>query len=342
MEKRVVTPNQNKEDKTFDLTLRPKNMAEFVGQNKIKDNLKISIEAAKKRKEVLEHILFCGPAGTGKTSLSYIMAREMNANIKCTSGPAIEKAGDLAAILTNLEDGDILFIDECHRIPKVVEEILYPAMEDYSLDIIIGKGPSARSLKLDLPKFTVIGATTRMGLLSSPLRDRFGSIYRLNYYIHEDIKKILKRSAGILSIQLEEKGSEEIAKRARHTPRIANRLLKRVRDYAEVRGNGIIDFEMAKKSLEMMEIDNLGLDDIDRRILEIIIKKFNGGPCGLQVLSSITSEERDTLEEVYEPYLLQLGFLARTSRGRVATEAAYKHLGLMSQYDENQNQKGLI
>lgn len=341
MEKRIITPNQSSEDKTFDLTLRPKNMSEFVGQNKIKENLKISIEAAKKRKEVLEHILFCGPAGTGKTSLSYIMAREMNANIRCTSGPAIEKAGDLAAILTNLEDGDILFIDECHRIPKVVEEILYPAMEDYSLDIIVGKGPSARSLKLDLPKFTVIGATTRMGLLSSPLRDRFGSIYRLNYYIKEDIKSILKRSAQILNIKLEDNGSDEIAKRARRTPRIANRLLKRVRDYAEVKGNGIIDYDIARKSLEMMEIDNLGLDDIDRRILKIIIEKFNGGPCGLQVLSSITSEEQDTLEEVYEPYLLQLGFLARTSRGRVATEAAYKHLGLIAKFNK-ENQKALI
>ena len=342
MEKRVITPEQNKEDKTFDLTLRPKDLSEFVGQNRIKENLKISIEAAQKRKEVLEHILFCGPAGTGKTSLSYIMAREMNANIKCTSGPAIEKAGDLAAILTNLEDNDILFIDECHRIPKIVEEILYPAMEDYSLDIIIGKGPSARSLKLDLPKFTMIGATTRMGLLSSPLRDRFGSIYRLNYYTQDDINKILKRSAGILNIKLKEGGSEEIAKRARRTPRIANRLLKRVRDYAEVKGNGVIDYDMASNSLKMMEIDNLGLDDIDRNILEIIIKQFKGGPCGLQVLSSITSEEKDTLEEVYEPYLLQLGFIARTSRGRVATEAAYKHLGLMSKYDKSRNQKILI
>lgn len=341
MEKRIITPEQNKEDKTFDLTLRPKDLSEFVGQNKIKENLKISIQAAKKRKEVLEHILFCGPAGTGKTSLSYIMAREMNANIKCTSGPAIEKAGDLAAILTNLEDNDILFIDECHRIPKIVEEVLYPAMEDYSLDIIIGKGPSARSLKLDLPKFTVIGATTRMGLLSSPLRDRFGSIYRLNYYIQDDIIKILNRSAGILSIELNENGSKEIAKRARSTPRIANRLLKRVRDYAEVKGNGIIDYKMANKSLKMMDIDQLGLDDIDRKILEIIIKRFKGGPCGLQVLSSITSEEKDTLEEVYEPYLLQLGFITRSSRGRIATKEAYKHLGLMSEYDE-ERQKNLI
>ncbi len=341
MEKRVVTPNQNKEDKTFDLTLRPRDLDEFIGQEKIKENLRISIQAAQKRKEVLEHILFCGPAGTGKTSLSYIMAREMNANIKCTSGPAIEKAGDLAAILTNLEDNDILFIDECHRVPKIVEEILYPAMEDYSLDIIIGKGPSARSLKLDLPKFTVIGATTRMGLLSSPLRDRFGGIYRLNYYVHNDIKKIIERSAGILNIKLEEEGAEEIAKRARKTPRIANRLLKRVRDYAEVKGNGIIDYTMASDSLKMMEIDGLGLDNTDRKILETIIKKFKGGPCGLQVLSSITSEEQDTLEEVYEPYLLQLGFIARTSRGRVATEAAYKHMGFISEYNEN-NQKALI
>jgi Holliday junction DNA helicase RuvB len=342
MEKRVITPNQCSEDKTFDLTLRPKVMYDFVGQDKIKDNLKISIEAAKKRKEALEHILFCGPAGTGKTSLSYIVAREMSANIKTTSGPAIEKAGDLAAILTNLQDGDILFIDECHRIPKVVEEILYPAMEDYSLDIIIGKGPAARSLKLDLPKFTIIGATTRMGLLSSPLRDRFGSIFRLNYYHKEDIKKIVKRSANILDISIEDEGADEISKRSRKTPRIANRLLKRVRDYAEVKGNGNITEDMAKESLKMMEIDDLGLDDIDRKILKIIIEKFNGGPCGLQVLSSITSEEQDTLEEVYEPYLLQLGFIARTQRGRVATEEAYRHLGLISKYKKQDKLNSLI
>jgi Holliday junction DNA helicase RuvB len=341
MEKRIITPKQCNEDQTFDLTLRPKIMAEFVGQDKIKENLKISIKAAKKRKETLEHLLFCGPAGTGKTSLSHIVAREMQANIKPTSGPAIEKAGDLAAILTNLQDSDILFIDECHRIPKVVEEILYPAMEDYALDIILGKGPSAKSLRLDLPKFTVIGATTRPGLLSSPLRDRFGGTYRLNFYKEEDIKKILKRSAKILNVELSDNGATEIAKCARKTPRVANRLLKRVRDYAQVKGNGIITSEIAKAALRMLEIDVLGLDDVDRRILYTIIEKFDGGPCGLQALSSVTSEEQDTIEEVYEPYLLQIGFIARTSKGRIATRQAYEHLGKVYQC-KVKNQESLI
>lgn len=341
MEKRIITSKQCFEDQSFDLTLRPKTMAEFIGQNKIKENLKIAIEAAKKRKETLEHILFCGPAGTGKTSLSHIVAREMQANIKTTSGPAIEKAGDLAAILTNLQDGDILFIDECHRIPKIVEEILYPAMEDYALDLILGKGPSAKSLRLDLPKFTIIGATTRPGLLSSPLRDRFGSIFRLNFYKEEDIKKILMRSAKILNIQLDEKAAIEIAQRSRKTPRVANRLLRRVRDYAQVKGNGKITVALAKKALQMLEVDELGLDEVDRRILRVLIEKFDGGPCGLQALASVTSEEQDTIEEVYEPYLLQIGFITRTSKGRIATKLAYKHLGLVEKF-KKQNQERLI
>jgi Holliday junction DNA helicase RuvB len=339
MEKRIVTPKKCPEDQSFDLTLRPKTMAEFIGQNKIKENLKISIEAAKKRKETLEHLLFCGPPGTGKTSLSYIVAREMQANIKTTSGPAIEKAGDLAAILTNLQDGDILFIDECHRIPRVVEEILYPAMEDYALDLILGKGPGAKSIRLDLPKFTVIGATTRPGLLSSPLRDRFGSTYRLNFYNEEDIKKILIRSAKILNIEIDNEGAAEIARRSRKTPRVANRLLKRVRDYVQVRGNGVITAELAKKALQMLEIDELGLDEVDRKILYAIIEKFDGGPCGLQALASVTSEEQDTIEEVYEPYLLQIGFITRTTKGRIATRLAYEHLGLKNKYKK---QKSLI
>lgn len=338
-EKRIIHPVQEEEEKIFDLTLRPREMAEFVGQRKIKENLKISILAAKKRKEPLEHLLFYGPAGTGKTSLAHIVAREMGVNLKTTSGPAIEKAGDLAAILTNLENNDILFIDECHRIPKIVEEILYPAMEDYALDIIIGKGPSARSLRLDLPKFTVIGATTRIGLLSPPLRDRFGSTYRLNFYNEEDIRKILRRSAKILNIELDQQGALEIAKRSRKTPRVANRLLKRVRDYAQVKADGVITSEVALQALKLLEIDDLGLDEVDRRLLLTLIKKFEGGPVGLQALASATAEEQDTIEEVYEPFLLQLGFIARTSKGRMATKLAYQHLGI--KYNK-ENQETLL
>lgn len=341
MEKnRIVFSKEMPEDKTFDISLRPSKMSDFVGQERIKENLKILIQAAKKRSEPMEHILLYGPAGIGKTTLSHIIANEMAVNIKTTSGPAIEKAGDLAAILTNLEPGDIFFIDEMHRMSRVVEEILYPAMEDFALDIIIGKGPSARTLRLDLPKFTLIGATTRIGLLSSPLRDRFGSILRLNFYSEEDIKKIILRSAKILKIEIDNEATEEIAKCSRRTPRVANRLLKRVRDYAQVKGDGKINKKTVMATLKLLEIDKLGLDEVDRRLLSVMISKFKGGPCGLQALASATAEEEDTIEEVYEPYLLQLGFISRTPRGRIATQAAYKHLG--KKYSSKKNQSSLF
>jgi len=323
----ITTTHKQSEDKTIDVTLRPKKMSEFIGQDKLKESLQIFIEAAKKRKEPIEHLLFHGPPGIGKTTLSNIMASEMSVNIRTTSGPAIEKAGDVAAILTNLQDNDVLFIDEIHRMNKVVEEILYPAMEDYALDIIVGKGPSAKSLRLDLPKFTIIGATTRMGLLSSPLRDRFGSVHRLNFYSDEDIAKIIKRSAQILNVEIDQNGCLKIAERSRRTPRIANRLLKRIRDFAQVRANGKIDNKVADDGLEMLEVDNMGLDEVDRRLLTMIIEKFNGGPIGIQALAAASSEECDTIEEVYEPYLMQLGFIVRTPKGRVVTQEAYEHLG---------------
>lgn len=325
---RIISTKQKPEDNNFDITLRPKKMADFVGQDKLKESLFIFMEAAKKRKEPIEHLLLHGPAGIGKTTLANIIASEMGVNIRTTSGPAIEKAGDIAAILTNLTDNDVLFIDEIHRMNKIVEEILYPAMEDYALDIIIGKGPSAKSLRLDLPKFTIIGATTRMGMLSSPLRDRFGSLHRLNFYSEEDIVKILLRSAKILNVKIDPEGAQEIAKRSRKTPRIANRLLKRIRDYAQVKADGIISQEIALKGLQMLEIDPLGLDEVDRRILESIIKNYNGGPVGIQALSASSSEEPDTIMEVYEPYLMQIGFITRTPKGRVATQNAYTHLGI--------------
>ena len=314
----------------MDLTLRPGSLKEFIGQDKIKDNLKIFMDAAKKRKEPLEHVLFHGPPGIGKTTLAHILAHEMGVNIRVTSGPAIERAGDLAAILTNLEDGDILFIDEVHRLNRVIEEVLYPAMEEYALDIVVGKGPSARTLRLDLPKFTLVGATTRVHLLSSPLRDRFGSTYRLNFYEDADIEKIVQRSAKILSIELEPAAGQEIAKRARKTPRVANRLLKRVRDYAQVKADGKVVAPLALEALGKLEIDQYGLDDIDRRILVTIIDKFSGGPVGLNTIAAAIGEEMDTICDIYEPFLLQLGFLARTQRGRVVTENAYKHLGKKS------------
>lgn len=333
---RIISTKQKPEEQNFDITLRPKKMADFVGQDKLKDSLFIFMEAAKKRKEPIEHLLLHGPAGIGKTTLANIIASEMGVNIRTTSGPAIEKAGDIAAILTNLTDNDVLFIDEIHRMNKIVEEILYPAMEDYALDIIIGKGPSAKSLRLDLPKFTIIGATTRMGMLSSPLRDRFGSLHRLNFYSEEDIVKILQRSAKILNVKIDSRGAKEIAQRSRKTPRIANRLLKRIRDYAQVKANGIINQEVAIKGLQMLEIDPLGLDEVDRRILESIIKNYSGGPVGIQALSASSSEEPDTIVEVYEPYLMQIGFITRTPKGRVATENAYTHLGINYNHD-NQN-----
>lgn len=316
--------NEDKEENS----LRPRRLDEYVGQTKIKENLMIFIEAAKKRGEALDHVLLYGPPGLGKTTLANIIAKELGVNFKITSGPAIEKAGDLAAILTNLGEYDVLFIDEIHRLNKSVEEILYSAMEDYALDIIIGKGPSARSLRIDLPKFTLVGATTRAGLLSSPLRDRFGVINKLEMYTNDELGKITIRSAQILGIQIEEEGALEIARRARGTPRIANRLLKRVRDFAQVRGDGVIKKEIAKRSLDLLEVDPIGLDSVDRNMLMTIIDKFAGGPVGLDTLAASTGEESGTIEEVYEPYLLQLGFVNKTPRGRVATKLAYEHLGL--------------
>jgi len=325
---KLVSPKEKKEDKAFDLTLRPKNLKEFVGQKTLKQNLEILIQAAQKRKEAIDHVLLYGCPGIGKTTLAHIIAKETNVNIKVTSGPALEKTGDLAAILTNLKDHDILFIDEIHRLNSNIEEVLYPAMEDYVLDIVIGQGPSAKCVRLNLPKFTLIGATTRIGNLSSPLRDRFGAIYRLDFYENNELEQIINRSAKILRIDTNQKGTEEIAKRARKTPRIANRLLKRVRDFSQVKANGKIDQNIAQKALKLLEIDGLGLDDIDRKILSTIIEKFNGGPVGIKTIASATSEEKDTIEEVIEPFLLQLGFINRTPKGRETTPQACKHLQL--------------
>ena len=313
------------EDIPLDTSLRPRRLDEFVGQDKIKGNLNIAITAAKGRGEALDHILLYGPPGLGKTTLAYIIAAEAGVNIRVTSGPAIERTGDLAAILTNLHSQDILFIDEIHRLNRAVEEILYPAMEDFALDIIIGKGPGARSLRLNLPDFTLIGATTRFALLSPPLRDRFGAVYRLDFYDQTSIEAILQRSTRILQIKAEDGGLSEIARRARGTPRVANRLLKRVRDYAQVRANGIIDSETSNRALSMLEIDELGLDSADRRVLHTVIDKFDGGPVGLDTIAAALSEDADTIMDVYEPYLIQLGFLERTPRGRVATRRAYEH-----------------
>lgn len=332
-------PRPQSEDKNLDRTLRPYGFEEYFGQEKIKKNLKILLEAAKQRKEAVEHILLYGGSGLGKTTLAHIIAKELNTNIKITSGPAIERIGDLASILTNLQQGDVLFIDEAHRLNKLIEEYLYPAMEECCLDIIIGKGPSARSIQLDLPPFTLIAATTRISLLSSPLRNRFGASYHLNFYEEKDIENILKRSSKILKIECDEKGTKEIAKRARRTPRVANRLLKRVRDYAQVHGKGRVDKKIAQEALAMLEIDDLGLEPVDRLIISTIIEKFNGGPVGLDTLSAATSEERDTICDIYEPYLMQIGFLTRTPQGRVATNFAYKHLKLKS---PKEGQKKLI
>jgi len=312
----------------YETSLRPNSFEEYVGQSKIKKNLSIFMEAARMRQETLDHALFYGPPGLGKTTLASIISSEMGSNLKSTSGPVIEKSGDLAALLTNLKKGDILFIDEIHRLSKVIEEILYPAMEDFNLDIMIGQGPSARSVKLELPPFTLIGATTRAGLLTSPLRDRFGIVHRLDYYSTEELEQILKRSGRLLDIQMDSGGRGEIARRSRGTPRIANRLLRRVRDYAQVKADGIITLDVADNALGMMEIDNKGLDKMDHQLLRTLIEKFNGGPVGIDTLASAISEERETIEDVYEPYLIQCGFLNRTPRGRVATQISYKHFGL--------------
>lgn len=328
-EENLINPELiNEEENRLENSLRPKTLSEYIGQTKVKENMKVYIEAAKKRGEPLDHVLLYGPPGLGKTTLSNIISNEMNSNIKITSGPAIEKPGDLAALLTNLSEFDVLFIDEIHRLNKSVEEILYPALEDYTLDIIIGKGPSARSIRLDLPKFTLIGATTKAGSLTTPLRDRFGIVERLELYEPEDLQKIVKRSAGILNVEIDDTASMEIAKRSRGTPRIANRILKRVRDYAAVLGDGKVDLNMAKIALNKLEIDDLGLDQTDRNILLTIIQKYAGGPVGIETLAATTGEEIETIEDVYEPFLMQIGFIARTPRGRIALPAAYEHLNI--------------
>ena len=327
-ENRIVASEYTPEDSEVETSLRPRTMSDYIGQEKAKENLAVYIEAAKGRNEALDHVLLYGPPGLGKTTLAGVIANEMNVNIRITSGPAIEKPGDLAALLTNLNENDILFIDEIHRLSRSVEEVLYPAMEDYALDIIIGKGPSARSIRIDLQKFTLVGATTRAGQLSAPLRDRFGVISRLELYTHNELCDIIERSARILGIECEHDGAMELAKRSRGTPRIANRLLKRTRDFAQVMGNGIITKKIASTALDRMEIDELGLDMVDRRMLMTIIRNYKGGPVGLETLAAAIGEESVTLEDVYEPYLMQIGFLSRTPRGRCVTALAYKHLGL--------------
>ena len=327
-EDRLIKGNKQAEDFELERTLRPQTIDEYVGQPKVKENLKIYVQAAKERGEALDHALFYGPPGLGKTTLAHIIAREMNVNIKTTSGPVIEHAGELSGILTNLSERDVLFIDEIHRLNRVIEEILYPAMEDFQLDLIVGQGPNARSIKLNIPKFTLVGATTRVGLLTSPLRDRFGIIHRLEFYTPEDLQKIVTRSAQILKIKIETSGAYEIARRSRGTPRIANRLLRRIRDYAQVKADNVITKEVADIGLKMLEVDEHGLDFMDRTLLLTIIEKFEGGPVGLDTLAAAISEEKDTIEDVYEPFLIQCGFLERTPRGRKATRLAYQHFGL--------------
>jgi len=334
MSDRHLTPlPEGDEERQFDASLRPRTLGEFVGQGGVKDRLAIFIEAAKRRKEHLDHVLFSGPPGLGKTTLSYIIANELGVSVTATSGPAIERPGDLAAILTNLAEHDVLFIDEIHRLNRIIEEVLYPAMEDFKLDIVVGQGPSAKTIKLDLPKFTLIGATTRTGLLTSPLRDRFGVSAHLDYYSKEDLETIVERSAKLLKIPINKDGAVEISKRSRGTPRIANRILRRVRDFAEVKANGRIDKTVAGEALKLLEVDEKGFDQMDRRIMLTIIEKFDGGPVGVDTLSSAINEERETIEDVYEPYLIQCGFINRTPRGRVATLHAYSHFGIAPKAD---------
>ena len=328
MERRIITTELMEEDQKNDSHLRPQYLDDYIGQEKIKSTLKIYIDAAKSRGESLDHVLFYGPPGLGKTTLCGIIANEMGVNMKITSGPAIEKPGEMAAILNNLQEGDVLFVDEIHRLNRQVEEVLYPAMEDYAIDIMIGKGASARSIRLDLPKFTLVGATTRAGLLTAPLRDRFGVISRLELYTVEEIKEIVKRSAGLLDVEIDDEGAAEIASRSRGTPRIANRFLKRVRDFAQVKYDGKIDYKVAADALKSMEVDELGLDIIDSRMIKTMIENFGGGPVGLDTLAATIGEEPNTIEDVYEPYLLQLGFISRTPRGRIATKAAYDHFDI--------------
>ena len=328
MDDRLLGSEPLDEDRGFEASLRPKRMAEYIGQDKVKDHLSVFIQAARQRQEPLDHVLLFGPPGLGKTTLAHVVANEMQANLRITSGPAIEKAGDLAAILTNLENGDVLFVDEIHRMPRTVEEVLYPALEDFNLDVVLGKGPTARSIRLELPRFTLIGATTRPGRITLPLRERFGFSPRLDYYPVDDMRRIVRRSGGILALRIDEEGAEEIARRSRGTPRIANRLLRRVRDFAQVRHDGAITGEVSRAGLELFEVDEEGLDRLDHGVLRVVVEKFGGGPVGLSTLASALGEEPDTIEDVVEPYLMQLGFLKRTPRGRVATERAFRHLGI--------------